>query len=156
MVSGKSCKYTFFVDESNKAVYVYDGENELFNLSGGAGTEAFTGVYDGNGKGVKETSTGGDGVGGVVGVLTYGLVANCLAGDVYVINSGAKDRFVGMVVGYVQANGTVQNCYSPRVGKNFGYFTYDDNAKKNPKSQSLATSNTKTMGQVYGYLGGTA
>ena len=105
---------------------------------------------------VKETSTSSIGVGGIVGVLTNGFVGNCLAGDSYVINTGDASSYVGMIVGYVNADGVVQNCYSRRVANNLGYFTNSDGSTTVTRKTSAA-NNTTVMGQVYGYLnGGTA
>lgn len=94
-------------------------------------------------------------VGGIVGELRNGLVANCLAGasDSHIVNTKTANAYIGLIVGYIQsANGTVQNCYSRQVANNFGYFTYTT-----PNTWSRKTSaagNTTCMGQVYGYNNG--
>ncbi len=134
-------------------------------IKGSARVGGIVGVQNGEGSQVvncmnrslvKETSTSSIGVGGIVGVLTNGFVGNCLAGDSYVINTGDASSYVGMIVGYVNANGVVQNCYSRRVANNMGYFTNSDGSSTVTRKTSAA-GNTTVMGQVYGYLnGGTA
>lgn len=94
-------------------------------------------------------------VGGIVGELRNGLIANCLAGasDSRIINTKTANAYVGLIVGYIQsANGTVQNCYSRQVANNFGYFTYT--APNTFSRKTSAAGNTTAMGQVYGYNNG--
>lgn|GEM_PF-1823542 len=91
-------------------------------------------------------------VGGLVGTLTNGTVANCVHRDAYVIYRNAnltadwqKMACIGGIVGHVRA-GTVQNCYTYRTCNNIGACTTGTTIVY---QSHLADS--KYMGQVYGY-----
>ena len=88
------------------------------------------------------------GVGGIVGVLTNGTVANCSTGDVTVICSASCSKaadakvYVGGIVGNQNADGTIQNVYSPLYAKDI-------------KIGSIHGRNgSGKIGQIAGYAGG--
>lgn len=89
------------------------------------------------------------GVGGIVGILTNGTVANCSTGDVTVKCSAtctSKDAakvYVGGIVGYQNSDGTIQNVYSPLFAKDI-------------KIGSIhGRSGSGKIGQIVGYTAGT-
>ena len=94
-------------------------------------------------------NTANYGVGGLVGYLTKGILANGATGDVTVkcsascSNKNDAKVYVGGIVGYLAADGTIQNVYSPLYAKDI-------------KIGSIhGRSGSGKIGQIVGYTAGT-
>ena len=95
------------------------------------------------------SNTANYGVGGLVGYITKGILANGATGDVTVkCSASCTDKtkaavYVGGIVGYLAAGGTIQNVYSPLYAKDI-------------KIGSIhGRSGSGKIGQIVGYTAGT-
>lgn len=94
-------------------------------------------------------NTANYGVGGLVGILNKGILANGATGDITVkcsascTNKSNAKVYVGGIVGYLAADGTIQNVYSPLYAKDI-------------KIGSIhGRSGSGKIGQIVGYTAGT-
>lgn len=89
------------------------------------------------------------GVGGLVGYITKGFLANGATGDVTVkCSASCTDKkkaavYVGGIVGYLAAGGTIQNVYSPLYAKDIKIGSVH------------GRSGSGKIGQIVGYTAGT-
>ena len=104
---------------------------------------------------VSDLADGKNGcVGGLVGTMTAGHLANCVHGDNYVINRKGTTAdnqglvCLGGVVGHTLGdNALVQNCYTVRACDKMGVY-----ASGEELTFASGDAGSTHMGQVYGYI----
>lgn len=82
-----------------------------FNPASGYVTEAYAGVFDGNGHTVSGLSVNAPGAGTTDGIGFFGTVNGATVKNLRIVGSvSASSRFVGGIIGKTQGSVTVENC----------------------------------------------